>query len=64
MYINIHFSLGPLLESCIGGLVYSEDLQTCDWPHNVPCSVNNDVKLLERVGEEDVNIAIESKKVN
>ena len=23
---------GPLLESCTGGLVYSEDLQTCDWP--------------------------------
>ena len=28
---------GPLLESCTGGLVYSHDLQTCDWPRNVAC---------------------------
>lgn len=28
---------GPLLESCTGGLVYSNDLQTCDWPRNVAC---------------------------
>ena len=34
---------GPLLESCTGGLVYSEDLQTCDWPrsasHVILCSI-------------------------
>jgi len=53
---------GPLLESCIGGLVYSEDLQTCDWPHNVPCTANRGSQLFNET--EDVNIAIESKKDN
>jgi len=28
---------GPLLESCTGGLMYSHELQTCDWPRNVVC---------------------------
>lgn len=28
---------GALLESCTGGLVYSHELQTCDWPRNVGC---------------------------
>ncbi|XP_050424602.1 uncharacterized protein LOC126835818 [Adelges cooleyi] len=28
---------GPLLESCTGGLMYSHELQTCDWPRNVGC---------------------------
>ncbi|XP_025264230.1 uncharacterized protein LOC105253057 isoform X3 [Camponotus floridanus] len=28
---------GALLESCTGGLMYSHDLQTCDWPRNVGC---------------------------
>jgi len=50
---------GPLLESCTGGLVYSEDLQTCDWPRNVPCNKQNSV---ESADQENVNIAIESKK--
>ena len=30
--------------SFLGGLVYSHDLQTCDWPRNVACktvSTNN-----------------------
>ncbi|XP_055711617.1 uncharacterized protein LOC129806847 isoform X3 [Phlebotomus papatasi] len=26
-----------LLESCTGGLMYSHELQTCDWPRNVGC---------------------------
>lgn len=50
---------GPLLESCTGGLVYSEDLQTCDWPRNVPCNKQNSV---DNVDQENINIAIESKK--
>nr|XP_033325803.1 uncharacterized protein LOC117220186 isoform X2 [Megalopta genalis] len=29
---------GALLESCTGGLMYSHELQTCDWPRNVGCS--------------------------
>ena len=52
---------GPLLESCTGGLVYSEDLQTCDWPRNVPCNKNNSVESNDK---ENINIAIESKKVS
>ncbi|XP_045481546.1 uncharacterized protein LOC123685740 isoform X2 [Harmonia axyridis] len=28
---------GALLESCTGGLMYSQELQTCDWPRNVGC---------------------------
>ncbi|CAG0915709.1 unnamed protein product [Notodromas monacha] len=28
---------GALLESCTGGLLYSDELQTCDWPRNVKC---------------------------
>lgn len=28
-----------LLESCTGGLMYSHELQTCDWPRNVGCEV-------------------------
>lgn len=30
---------GALLESCTGGLMYSNELQTCDWPRNVGCEV-------------------------
>jgi len=26
-----------LHESCTGGLYFSAELQTCDWPRNVPC---------------------------
>ncbi|KAL1493380.1 hypothetical protein ABEB36_011444 [Hypothenemus hampei] len=29
---------GALLESCTGGLMYSHELQTCDWPRNVGCN--------------------------
>ncbi|XP_022657173.1 uncharacterized protein LOC111262313 isoform X2 [Varroa jacobsoni] len=28
----------PLHESCTGGLYFSVELQTCDWPRNVQCS--------------------------
>ncbi|XP_049833066.1 uncharacterized protein LOC126274364 isoform X4 [Schistocerca gregaria] len=28
---------GALVESCTGGLMYSHELQTCDWPRNVGC---------------------------
>ncbi|CAB3381827.1 Hypothetical predicted protein [Cloeon dipterum] len=31
---------GALLESCTGGLMYSHELQTCDWPRNVGCGEN------------------------
>lgn len=31
---------GALLESCTGGLMYSQDLQTCDWPRNVGCEAS------------------------
>uniref|UniRef100_A0A336LSX4 CSON003767 protein n=1 Tax=Culicoides sonorensis TaxID=179676 RepID=A0A336LSX4_CULSO len=31
---------GALLESCTGGLMYSNELQTCDWPRNVGCEVS------------------------
>lgn len=37
---------GALLESCTGGLAYSHELQTCDWPRNVDCiggGTNNQV---------------------
>ncbi|XP_055644926.1 mucin-2 isoform X2 [Toxorhynchites rutilus septentrionalis] len=30
---------GALLESCTGGLMYSHELQTCDWPRNVGCDL-------------------------
>ncbi|GAB6019417.1 Cytidine deaminase 5 [Chamberlinius hualienensis] len=29
---------GALHESCTGGLFFSVDLQTCDWPRNVKCN--------------------------
>ncbi|XP_064100607.1 mucin-2-like isoform X11 [Macrobrachium nipponense] len=31
---------GALQESCTGGLVYSHELQTCDWPRNVVCNLS------------------------
>jgi hypothetical protein len=31
---------GALQESCTGGLMYSHELQTCDWPRNVGCEVS------------------------
>lgn len=33
---------GALLESCTGGLMYSHELQTCDWPRNVGCDLPSD----------------------
>ncbi|XP_074104018.1 chitin deacetylase-like 5 isoform X4 [Cotesia typhae] len=50
---------GALLESCTGGLMYSHELQTCDWPRNVGCqsssAANQDVEdedpLLERAAK-------------
>ncbi|XP_068231469.1 uncharacterized protein Cda5 isoform X20 [Palaemon carinicauda] len=32
---------GALQESCTGGLVYSHELQTCDWPRNVVCNLSS-----------------------
>ncbi|XP_052125487.1 uncharacterized protein LOC113215658 [Frankliniella occidentalis] len=32
---------GALLESCTGGLMYSHELQTCDWPRNVGCGADS-----------------------
>lgn len=32
---------GALLESCTGGLMYSHELQTCDWPRNVGCDASD-----------------------
>ncbi|KAK4871696.1 hypothetical protein RN001_015820 [Aquatica leii] len=34
---------GALLESCTGGLMYSHELQTCDWPRNVGCETTGEV---------------------
>merc|ERR1712106_429275 len=31
---------GALQESCTGGLMYSHELQACDWPRNVICSLS------------------------
>jgi len=36
---------GALLESCSGGLVYSHELQTCDWPRNVDCAATQAAAL-------------------
>jgi len=32
---------GALQESCTGGLMYSNELQTCDWPRNVICTLSS-----------------------
>ncbi|KPJ09397.1 hypothetical protein RR48_08848 [Papilio machaon] len=46
---------GALLESCTGGLMYSHELQTCDWPRNVGCDATGAVidrgEELERLSE-------------
>ncbi|XP_037032249.1 mucin-5AC isoform X2 [Bradysia coprophila] len=34
---------GALLESCTGGLMYSHELQTCDWPRNVGCELSDNI---------------------
>ncbi|XP_072946390.1 uncharacterized protein Cda5 isoform X6 [Epargyreus clarus] len=46
---------GALLESCTGGLMYSHELQTCDWPRNVGCDATGVVggEDLERYSERD-----------
>lgn len=36
---------GALLESCTGGLMYSHDLQTCDWPRNVGCNGEEEIAV-------------------
>jgi len=62
---------GPLLESCTGGLVYSHDLQTCDWPRNVACKNSNNKVDTSSPDINDINtdtindglgIVLESKK--
>nr|XP_043068660.1 uncharacterized protein LOC108131258 isoform X8 [Drosophila bipectinata] len=40
---------GALLESCTGGLMYSHELQTCDWPRNVGCELVDTSSSAERV---------------
>ena len=59
-----------------GGLVYSHDLQTCDWPRNVACqsrstnertvSGSRDYSTNERHGEAEAenSIVTDSKKVS
>lgn len=39
---------GALLESCTGGLMYSHELQTCDWPRNVGCEVTENSGHIDR----------------
>ncbi|XP_043272512.1 uncharacterized protein Cda5 isoform X2 [Venturia canescens] len=43
---------GALLESCTGGLMYSHELQTCDWPRNVGCLSGG--SIAKETEEEDV----------
>jgi len=51
---------GPLLESCTGGLVYSHDLQTCDWPRNVACKNNNVIP--DTINIDRLALVLDSKK--
>ncbi|KAL4713961.1 hypothetical protein ACJJTC_015615 [Scirpophaga incertulas] len=46
---------GALLESCTGGLMYSHELQTCDWPRNVGCDGLSAAggEELERISERE-----------
>ncbi|XP_063617012.1 mucin-2 isoform X1 [Cydia splendana] len=49
---------GALLESCTGGLMYSHELQTCDWPRNVGCDATGTGAALvsddlERISERE-----------
>ncbi|CAH2050063.1 unnamed protein product, partial [Iphiclides podalirius] len=46
---------GALLESCTGGLMYSHELQTCDWPRNVGCDATGTVSggELERISQRE-----------
>lgn len=55
---------GALLESCTGGLMYSHELQTCDWPRNVGCEVGETrqvvatatVEEAPRTNQQQVNV--------
>ncbi|XP_023721414.1 mucin-12 isoform X4 [Cryptotermes secundus] len=38
-----------LLESCTGGLMYSHELQTCDWPRNVGCGADGESATISTV---------------
>ncbi|KAJ9596425.1 hypothetical protein L9F63_012543, partial [Diploptera punctata] len=40
---------GALLESCTGGLMYSQELQTCDWPRNVGCGAEGESATISTV---------------
>ncbi|XP_069702425.1 nuclear pore complex protein DDB_G0274915-like isoform X3 [Periplaneta americana] len=40
---------GALLESCTGGLMYSHELQTCDWPRNVGCGAEGESATISTV---------------
>ena len=53
---------GPLLESCTGGLVYSQDLQTCDWPRNVACTRQDNA--ISDTTDTFTNTHIDFKKVS
>lgn len=43
---------GALLESCTGGLMYSHELQTCDWPRNVGCEPSDDSASQQHSGRQ------------
>ncbi|XP_014246719.1 stress response protein nst1 isoform X2 [Cimex lectularius] len=43
---------GALLESCTGGLMYSHELQTCDWPRNVGCAPGSASQVQQQVQPE------------
>ncbi|XP_014276543.1 trichohyalin [Halyomorpha halys] len=44
---------GALLESCTGGLMYSHELQTCDWPRNVGCAPGQQQALQQQEISQD-----------
>ena len=51
-----------------GGLVYSHDLQTCDWPRNVACKSvetpdTNTDNTINTETLEEVGLVLDSKKV-
>lgn len=58
----------PLHEQCTGGLYFSAELQTCDWPQNVDCTVNmtssvaTNFNILSENNDEFKNMIIELNK--
>lgn len=59
------------IPSILGGLVYSHDLQTCDWPRNVACktvSTNNIQDSSNDINtdtiDDSLSLVLESKKVS